>query len=92
MLAALACVHYVVIFDDDTPNSLLHAIRPDVLVKGGTYSTDQIVGHEIVEAYGGKVCVTQAQLSPSSSLTHSPPVVEPKARRSPVASSASAWR
>ena len=40
MLAALACVAYVVLFDDDTPHALLHAIRPDVLVKGGTYTTD----------------------------------------------------
>jgi D-beta-D-heptose 7-phosphate kinase/D-beta-D-heptose 1-phosphate adenosyltransferase len=58
MLAALACVGYVVVFDEDTPNLLLEAIRPDVLVKGGTYTPDQVVGHEIVEAYGGTVCVT----------------------------------
>ena len=58
MLAALACVHHVVVFDDDTPHALLQAIRPDVLVKGGTYTADEIVGHEIVEAYGGAVCVT----------------------------------
>jgi D-beta-D-heptose 7-phosphate kinase/D-beta-D-heptose 1-phosphate adenosyltransferase len=58
MLAALACVHHVVIFDEDTPNALLHAIRPDVLVKGGTYTPEQVVGHEIVESYGGTVCVT----------------------------------
>ena len=41
MLAALACVHHVVIFSDDTPHALLHAIRPDVLVKGGTYTADE---------------------------------------------------
>jgi D-beta-D-heptose 7-phosphate kinase/D-beta-D-heptose 1-phosphate adenosyltransferase len=58
MLAALACVRYVVEFDDDTPCRLLEAIRPDVLVKGGTYEPDEVVGHEIVEAYGGTVCVT----------------------------------
>jgi len=58
MLAALACVQHVIVFDDDTPHALLHAIRPDVLVKGGTYTTDEVVGHEIVEAYGGTVCVT----------------------------------
>jgi D-beta-D-heptose 7-phosphate kinase/D-beta-D-heptose 1-phosphate adenosyltransferase len=58
MLAALACVQHVVIFDDDTPHALLHAIRPDVLVKGGTYAPSEIVGHEIVEGYGGTVCVT----------------------------------
>jgi D-beta-D-heptose 7-phosphate kinase/D-beta-D-heptose 1-phosphate adenosyltransferase len=58
MLAALAAVDYVLIFDEDTPHDLLRKIRPDVLVKGGTYTTDQVVGHEVVEAYGGQVCVT----------------------------------
>jgi D-beta-D-heptose 7-phosphate kinase/D-beta-D-heptose 1-phosphate adenosyltransferase len=50
MLAALECVDYVVLFDEDTPRELLTELRPDVLVKGGTYTVDQIVGHEIVEA------------------------------------------
>lgn len=58
MLAALAAVAFVVVFDEDTPCDMLRAIRPDVLVKGGTYTSDQVVGHEIVTAYGGKVCVT----------------------------------
>jgi D-beta-D-heptose 7-phosphate kinase/D-beta-D-heptose 1-phosphate adenosyltransferase len=58
MLAAMACVRYVVVFDEDTPNQLLELIRPDVLVKGGTYTREQVVGHEIVESYGGTVCVT----------------------------------
>ncbi len=58
MLAALACVNYVVVFDEDTPHALLEAIRPEVLVKGGTYTPQQVVGHEIVESYGGRVCVT----------------------------------
>ncbi len=58
MLAALGCVDYVIVFDHDTPHALLEAIRPDVLVKGGTYTTAQVVGHEIVEGYGGTVCVT----------------------------------
>lgn len=58
MLAALAAVAFVVVFDEDTPCDLLRAIRPDVLVKGGTYTPEQVVGHEIVTAYGGKVCVT----------------------------------
>ena len=53
MLASLECVDHVLIFDDDTPHRLLHAIRPDVLVKGGT--TTDIVGREVVEAYGGRV-------------------------------------
>ena len=58
MLSALGCVEHVILFESATPRELIHAIRPDVLVKGGTYSTDQVVGHEIVEEYGGKVCVT----------------------------------
>jgi D-beta-D-heptose 7-phosphate kinase/D-beta-D-heptose 1-phosphate adenosyltransferase len=58
MLAALACVGYVVVFDEDTPHALIEAIRPDVLVKGGTYTPEEVVGHEIVTTYGGKVCVT----------------------------------
>ena len=60
MLAALQCVDHVVIFDEDTPAGVLHRLRPDVLVKGGTYSIDQIVGREIVEGYGGRVRVVGA--------------------------------
>jgi D-beta-D-heptose 7-phosphate kinase / D-beta-D-heptose 1-phosphate adenosyltransferase len=57
LLAALAAVDYVVIFDEATPHNLLHRLRPDVLVKGGTYAPDEVVGHEVVTAYGGQVCV-----------------------------------
>lgn len=53
MLAALECVDYVTIFDEQTPMELLDLLRPDVLVKGGT--TPVIVGRELVESYGGKV-------------------------------------
>jgi D-beta-D-heptose 7-phosphate kinase/D-beta-D-heptose 1-phosphate adenosyltransferase len=60
MLAALQCVSHVVIFDEDTPHALLHAIRPDVLVKGGTYRPEEVVGHEVVSSYGGRVTVTSA--------------------------------
>ncbi|MGQ0636245.1 MAG: D-glycero-beta-D-manno-heptose 1-phosphate adenylyltransferase [Planctomycetaceae bacterium] len=55
MLAALEAVDYVVVFDEATPHAMLELLRPDLLVKGGTYSAEQIVGREIVEAYGGKV-------------------------------------
>lgn len=58
MLEALECVNYVLIFDDETPHRLLEAIRPEILVKGGTYAPQEVVGHEIVEEYGGQVCVT----------------------------------
>ena len=53
MLAALECVDYVTIFDEETPMELLQLLRPDVLVKGGT--TPVVVGKELVESYGGKV-------------------------------------
>lgn len=58
LLAALGCVDYVVVYEDDTPHRLLEAIRPDVLVKGGTYTLEQVIGHEVVTAYGGRVAVT----------------------------------
>lgn len=55
VLAALACVDFVVIFEEDTPHSLLHRIKPDVLIKGGDYTSEQVVGREVVLAYGGRV-------------------------------------
>lgn len=55
VLAALEAVDYVVAFDTDTPEPLLEKIKPDVLVKGGDYTVDQVVGADIVQAYGGKV-------------------------------------
>lgn len=55
MLAALEAVNYVTVFDDATPHNLLNRLKPDVLVKGGTYAHDEIVGWEIVESYGGTV-------------------------------------
>jgi D-beta-D-heptose 7-phosphate kinase/D-beta-D-heptose 1-phosphate adenosyltransferase len=58
MLAALDCVDYVIVFDDDTPHALLHALKPEVLVKGGTYRPEDVVGHEVVASYGGKVMLT----------------------------------
>jgi len=45
----------VVIFDEDTPLNLIEAVRPDVLVKGGDYSREGVVGHEQVESWGGRV-------------------------------------
>jgi D-beta-D-heptose 7-phosphate kinase/D-beta-D-heptose 1-phosphate adenosyltransferase len=55
MLAALEAVDYVTVFDEATPHALLDLLKPDLLVKGGTYSHDEIVGWELVEAYGGEV-------------------------------------
>ena len=55
VLAALACVDGVVVFDEETPEHLIMAIQPDVLVKGADWPADAIVGREIVEARGGRV-------------------------------------
>jgi D-beta-D-heptose 7-phosphate kinase/D-beta-D-heptose 1-phosphate adenosyltransferase len=55
VLAALEAVDLVVLFEEDTPIQLITQIRPDVLVKGADYTREQVVGHEIVEAYGGEV-------------------------------------
>ena len=55
ILAALNCIDYVVIFDEDTPLELIEAVTPDILVKGGDYSPETVVGREHVEKHGGKV-------------------------------------
>lgn len=55
VVAALACVDCVVLFDDDTPAELIRLLHPDVLVKGADYARDQIVGADDVEAWGGRV-------------------------------------
>jgi D-beta-D-heptose 7-phosphate kinase/D-beta-D-heptose 1-phosphate adenosyltransferase len=57
VLAGLASVDWVVAFGEDTPEALLRALRPDVLVKGGDYTVDRVVGADIVRAYGGDVKV-----------------------------------
>jgi D-beta-D-heptose 7-phosphate kinase/D-beta-D-heptose 1-phosphate adenosyltransferase len=55
MLAALEAVDYVTIFNESTPHALLARLKPDLLVKGGGYAPHEIVGHELVESYGGQV-------------------------------------
>jgi rfaE bifunctional protein nucleotidyltransferase chain/domain len=55
ILAALECVDAVVIFNDLTPRETIAALLPDVLVKGGDWAGDQIIGREEVEAAGGRV-------------------------------------
>lgn len=57
VLAGLEAVDWVISFSDDTPERLLELIKPDVLVKGGDYTEDQVVGWEIVKSYGGEVKV-----------------------------------
>lgn len=61
VLASLKAVDWVIAFDDDTPEALLHSLQPDVLVKGGDYSIDKVVGAEIVQGYGGTVNVLSLQ-------------------------------
>lgn len=55
ILAALDCIDYVVVFDEDTPLELITSLRPDILVKGGDYTPEGVVGRELVESYGGRV-------------------------------------
>ncbi|WP_330924638.1 bifunctional D-glycero-beta-D-manno-heptose-7-phosphate kinase/D-glycero-beta-D-manno-heptose 1-phosphate adenylyltransferase HldE [Candidatus Sororendozoicomonas aggregata] len=57
VLAGLEAVDWVVSFDEDTPEALIHQIKPEVLVKGGDYTLDEVVGAPIVKAYGGDVKV-----------------------------------
>lgn len=55
VLSALACVDYVIIFDEPDPGDLIRQIAPDVLVKGADWSEDRIIGADTVKACGGKV-------------------------------------
>jgi D-beta-D-heptose 7-phosphate kinase/D-beta-D-heptose 1-phosphate adenosyltransferase len=54
-IASLLCVDAVYLFDEETPEQIINDINPDVLVKGGDYSIDTIVGAKHVQSYGGKV-------------------------------------
>lgn len=55
ILAALDCIDYLVIFDEDTPLELIAALRPDILVKGADYTPEGVVGKDLVESWGGRV-------------------------------------
>ncbi len=59
MLAALEAVDLVAIFEEDTPVELIRKVKPHVLVKGGDYTKDTVVGREIVEGYGGEVVIVE---------------------------------
>ncbi|MCB0367349.1 MAG: D-glycero-beta-D-manno-heptose 1-phosphate adenylyltransferase [Bdellovibrionaceae bacterium] len=59
ILAALACVDFVIPFSEDTPQRLIEAVRPDVLVKGGDWPVEKIVGAEFVLKNGGEVKTLQ---------------------------------
>ena len=55
LLASLACVDYVALFDEDVPERLIRAVRPDILVKGEDWKGKGVVGKSFVESYGGRV-------------------------------------
>ena len=63
----LAAVDLVCVFDEDTPLELIAALRPELLVKGADYAVEDVVGHEMVEGWGGRVML--AQLLPGHSTT-----------------------
>jgi D-beta-D-heptose 7-phosphate kinase/D-beta-D-heptose 1-phosphate adenosyltransferase len=67
VLAALDCVDAVVLFDEDTPADIIKAIQPDILVKGGDWPENQIVGRDTVEARGGRV--VRVDVEPGYSTT-----------------------
>jgi rfaE bifunctional protein nucleotidyltransferase chain/domain len=67
VVAALEAVDAVTVFEQDTPLEMILALRPDVLVKGGDYSLDTIVGRKEVESWGGRVQVVP--LTPGQSTT-----------------------
>jgi rfaE bifunctional protein nucleotidyltransferase chain/domain len=67
VLAALEAVDLVVLFEEDTPLELVRALRPDVIVKGGDYTVDSIVGASEVQGWGGEVVVVP--LTPGQSTS-----------------------
>ncbi len=55
MLLALSCVDYTTFFEEDDPYNIIKILRPDVLVKGGDWAIDKIIGGDLVQSWGGKV-------------------------------------
>ena len=68
VLASLRFVPAVVLFGEDTPYDLIRTVQPDVLVKGGDYRTNEIVGHDVVTARGGRVVTLD--FLPGDSTSH----------------------
>lgn len=69
LLAALSLVDLVIVFEEDTPVHLLQGLRPDLLIKGGDYGIDQVVGADIVLGYGGEVQVSRLVAGQSTTAT-----------------------
>jgi D-beta-D-heptose 7-phosphate kinase/D-beta-D-heptose 1-phosphate adenosyltransferase len=55
MLLALSCVDYVTFFEEENPYNVIQILKPDVLVKGGDWAVDKIIGGDLVKSWGGKV-------------------------------------
>ena len=55
LLASTQFTDAIIVFEQDTPEALIHAIKPDVLIKGGDWKKEDIIGSEFVESYGGAV-------------------------------------
>ncbi len=56
ILASLSVVDFVILFNEETPFELIEKLKPNLLVKGGDYKIEEIVGYDLVSSYGGKVC------------------------------------
>jgi D-beta-D-heptose 7-phosphate kinase/D-beta-D-heptose 1-phosphate adenosyltransferase len=69
VLASLASVDLVTVFEEDTPEALIDAVHPDLLVKGANYTLDQVVGAEMVRSWGGKVALVDMVPGHSTTAT-----------------------
>jgi len=69
VLASLSAVDLVVIYDEDTPEETLEALRPDLLVKGADYTLDRVVGADLVQSWGGKVWLAELLSGHSTTAT-----------------------
>jgi D-beta-D-heptose 7-phosphate kinase/D-beta-D-heptose 1-phosphate adenosyltransferase len=69
VLASFACVDEVCLFEEDTPEALIEAIRPDVLVKGADYTLDKVVGADLVRSWGGEVRLAELVEGQSTTAT-----------------------
>jgi rfaE bifunctional protein nucleotidyltransferase chain/domain len=67
-LAAISFIDYIVLFDEDTPLRLIEAILPDILVKGGDYAPEKIIGYDIVQSAGGRVVTIPLEKGYSTSI------------------------
>jgi D-beta-D-heptose 7-phosphate kinase/D-beta-D-heptose 1-phosphate adenosyltransferase len=69
VMASLAPVDLVVLFEEDTPLELIRALHPDVLVKGADYRIDEVVGADLVQGWGGTVLLVELEQGHSTSDT-----------------------